>query len=251
MQTARVIQVRIRQLHGWDVELPEALELQRRLSRRVMIRPFEKTPRLVAGVEAAYEIRGDRLWAAAVVFDLKEDRIIEELTVRDCVKTAYRPGLLAFREGPALLEVCRRIRSDPEVLIFDGHGLLHPRRLGMASHMGLFLEKPTVGCAKSALYREVEAPGKEFGERTAIMENGAVLGYALRTRSGVKPVYVSPGHLMDADSAVRVILQCVRGMRLPEPLRRAHHRAGAQRGADTADAPCAPGSNDSSRRTGN
>jgi len=228
--------VRIRPLHRWNIDLPEALDLQRRLSRRVVIRPFEKTPRLVAGVDAAYEIRGERLWAAAVVYDLKEDRVIEEAAVRGRVKAAYRPGLLAFREGPALLEVCRRIRSDPEVLLFDGHGLLHPRRLGMAGHMGLFLEKPTVGCAKSVLCREVEAPGNDFGERIAAMENGAVLGYAVRTRAGVKPVYVSPGHLMDADSAVRVILQCVRGVRLPEPLRRAHQRAEALRRAETADA---------------
>jgi len=229
--------VRVRRIHGWELGLSEALELQRRLSRRVVARPFQHSPRLVAGLDAAYEIRGERLWAAAVVYDLKEDRVIEEAVVRDRIRAAYRPGLLAFREGPALLEACRRIRSEPEVLLFDAHGLLHPRRLGMASHMGLFLEKPTIGCAKSAFHMEVKPPGNGFGQRTAAVEDGAVLGYALRTRSDVQPVYVSPGHLMDADSAVQVVLQCVRGVRIPEPLRRAHQRAGAFRSAEAADAP--------------
>ena len=230
--------MRVQQLHRWDVGVSEALDLQRRLSQRVVIRPLEKTPRLVAGVDAAYEIRGDRLWAAAVVYDLNEDRVTEEAVVRGRVKAAYRSGLLAFREGPALLELFQRLRSDPDVLLFDGHGLLHPRRLGMAGHMGLFLEKPSIGCAKSVFSGKAEVPGNDFGDRAAVVENGKILGYAVRTRVGVKPVYVSPGHLMDASSAVRVILQCVRGVRLPEPLRRAHHRAVALRREETvADPP--------------
>jgi deoxyribonuclease V len=140
------------------------------------------------------------------------------------------PGLLTFREAPLILAAFEKLKVAPDLVIVDGQGIAHPRRIGLASHLGLCLGLPTIGCAKSRLCGEHEMPGFEAGSYAELRDNGEVIGVVLRTRAGVKPVYVSIGHLIDLPSAVRTVLDCCRGYRLPEPTRLAHQAAGGNLG---------------------
>jgi deoxyribonuclease V len=140
----------------------------------------------------------------------------------------YVPGLLAFREGPVILEALKQLRTTPELLIFDGHGLAHPRRLGIASHIGVLVNLPAVGCAKSRLCGQHDEPGHKSGTHVPLLDRGEVIGAVLRTRQNVKPVYVSIGHRVDLATSIQYVLDCCRGYRLPEPTRRAHRVAGGE-----------------------
>jgi deoxyribonuclease V len=176
----------------------------------------------VAGADVAFSKRDDLVFAAVVL-----------MTWPECVTTAtatavregafpYVPGLLSFREGPAVLEAFGRLASDPDLVLFDGQGTAHPRRLGLAAHLGLLLDVPSIGCAKSRLCGQHEEPGRGRGSTAELTDGGEVIGAAVRTRDGVRPLYVSPGHRMDLQSAVSFTLAACRGFRLPEPTRRAH-----------------------------
>lgn len=178
--------------------------------------------RTVAGVDNGYAGRGARTtaYAAVVVFSFPELEQLEVRTAACPIDFAYVPGLLSFREGPAILKAFRMLETEPDVVLFDAQGIAHPRRLGAASHMGLFIDKPSIGCAKSRLTGSYQEPADEFGARSPLTAGNNVIGAAVRTRPGKSPLFVSPGHQMTADSAVEIALRCCRNHRfMPEPTR--------------------------------
>ena len=193
----------------------DAREVQLKLRDRV-IRTGSPKWSLVAGVDASY--RGDAGRAAIVVMD-REFRVVEEAVAEGAIPFPYVPGYLSFREIPLLLKAWRRLRSRPDLVIVDGQGFAHPRRLGVASHFGVVLDLPTIGCAKSRLIGEHDEPGVERGAWTPLMDERQRIGAALRTRAGTNVVYVSTGHRISLAAAVRTVLACAPRYRLPEPQR--------------------------------
>jgi deoxyribonuclease V len=179
-------------------------------------------PRLVAGGDAAFSPDGSAVVAGWVVWDALAGTVVETAVELMPVTFPYVPGLLSFREAPALLAAARRLKSEPGAFLIDGQGLAHPRRLGIACHVGLWLGRPTIGCAKSRLCGQHAEPGARRGASTRLVHEGETIGRVVRTREGVKPLYVSVGHLVTLEDAVKLTLLCCRGYRLPEPARLAH-----------------------------
>ena len=211
------------ELHPWEMGYREAVALQRRLAERVELHPPPGwTPRSVAGVDVSYEKHGDLFFAGVVVLRLPDLTPLATAAAHDRVTFPYIPGLLSFRELPVLLEAFRRLPLVPDVVLVDGQGIAHPRRLGLASHLGLWLGIPTVGCAKSRLCGEHPPPGRRRGDRVPLCQGGEEIGAVLTTRDNVKPLYISPGHRMDIATAVDLTLACGGRYRLPEPTRQAH-----------------------------
>jgi deoxyribonuclease V len=209
-------------LHPWSLPYREAADLQRALAGRVALRRPAGAPRLVAGVDVSYEKHGDLFFAGVVILRLPDLDLEEEASASGRVTFPYIPGLLSFRELPILLQAFRSLRAIPDAVLVDGQGIAHPRRFGVASHLGLWLDRPTVGCAKSRLCGEHGEPGRRRGDRVPLLLEDERVGTVLTTRDGVRPLYVSPGHLMDHDGAVELVLACGRRHRLPEPTRLAH-----------------------------
>lgn len=212
----------IRPLHHWPRTYRTAVALQERLRGMVRIEPLAGPVSTVAGVDVAYEKRTAPVYAGIVVMRLPGLEVIEEVVVCRRASFPYIPGLLTFREGPAVLAAFRRLKTEPDAVIFDGQGLAHPRRFGLASHLGVWLDRPTVGCAKSRLVGEHGPVPPEKGAWAPLTIDGEAVGAALRTRQGVKPVFVSPGTRIDLEGAISLVLRCCAGYRLPEPTRRAH-----------------------------
>ena len=213
-----------RNQHPWDISILEAVRLQDALRAKVVVQqlPVDKISH-VAGVDASY---GDeRIFAAAIVLDYSTLEPIEKATAQLPLSFPYIPGLLSFREAPAVLEALGKLSTLPDVLFVDGHGVAHPRRFGMACHLGIMLNIPTIGCGKSILIGEHAPLGETTGSTAELMADGECVGLVVRSRQHVKPVYVSVGHRVDLDSARRIVLSCTRGYRLPEPSRLAHQLA--------------------------
>lgn len=197
----------------------EAKAIQRRLRVNVRIVPLKKTPRLVAGVDAAFTDK--KIIAAACLYSFPELVPLEDVHVEEAISFPYIPGLLSFREGPAIIRAIKQLSRRPDVIIFDGQGIAHPEGMGIASHIGVLLHVPTIGCAKSRLVGDYREPGRAKGKFTALTYHDRIVGAVLRTRGNVRPVFISPGHLIDQKGAVRIVLQCTGKYRLPEPVRRA------------------------------
>ncbi len=211
--------------HPWDLSPKEAIQLQARLRARVKIRPLSENLSLVGGVDVGFPRSRAIARAGVAVLAYPSLTVVEEAVADVPLAFPYIPGLLSFREIPAIVTALQSLKQLPDVLLVDGHGYAHPRRFGLACHLGVLLDLPTVGCAKSILVGVSEPLAEERGSWAALSDNGERIGTALRTRSQVKPVYVSCGHRVDLDSSVRLILACGRGYRLPEPIRRAHQLA--------------------------
>ncbi len=216
-------------LHDWDICTREARNLQRELAASVVkSRCLSRPPRYVAGIDVAVDrVRGVGR-AAVVVVSFPQLKPIETRVVEGQLNWPYVPGFLSFREAPLALKACSLIEKVPDLVIVDGHGTAHPRRLGLASHIGLFLDIPTIGCAKSLLCGTHNEPGMERGATAEIIDAGEVVGVALRTRDRVKPVFVSIGHRCGFADAVASVLHCCDRYRLPEPTRLAHLAAGGR-----------------------
>ena len=215
--------MKIHHLHAWNVPPKEAVSLQKELRGSLVMCPIRpRHPQLVAGADVSYSKGSDRLYAAVVVLRLPDLETMEQRWVSRRVEYPYVPGLLTFREAPAVLAAFAHLKSRPDVALFDGQGRAHPREMGLAAHIGLWLDLPTVGCAKNRLVGEAGEPGTEPGDYTDLHFKGRVIGALLRTRRNVKPVYISPGHKANLADAVRIVLECCAGYRLPEPTRRAH-----------------------------
>ncbi|MBI2873069.1 MAG: deoxyribonuclease V [Chloroflexi bacterium] len=218
--------VRYRSLHPWDVSPSQARETQSHLASQVSLTSdLQGPPRLVAGLDLSPPGRDGVALGAVVVVQLPGLELVEVRTARREVRFPYIPGLLSFREAPALLAALERVTLEPDLLIVDGHGLAHPRRFGLACHIGLLTEKPTVGCAKSILVGSHEELGPEAGAWVELVDKGSIVGAAVRTRASVSPVYVSSGHRVTLEEAVHLVVACCRGHRVPEPTRLAHEAA--------------------------
>lgn len=205
-------------MHEWDVSPEEAIAIQKRLRSRVSLAPsFRLTDlRTVAGVDASY---GDVNRAAVVVFSFPDLVVLESaVALRESV-FPYVPGLLSFREIPAVLDALDKLKTTPDVLICDGQGYAHPRRLGLASHLGVYLDRPAVGCAKSRLVGTYTEPGPAVGDRSPLVHRGEVVGVVLRSKPRTNPLFVSPGNKVDIETSISLVLACLRGYRLPEPTR--------------------------------
>ncbi len=210
-------------LHPWDLSAREAIALQKVLAEKVEVHGGVPHPlKRVAGADVSYRRRGGQFHAAVVVLDYHSMSILETATASGAVTFPYIPGLLSFRELPILLQAFRKLSVPPDLILADAQGVAHPRRLGLASHLGLWLGLPTVGCAKSRLCGEAAVPEGEKGAWTPLYDDGEVVGRLLRTKARVRPLYISAGHKIDLPSAAEVVLHCCHGYRLPEPTRQAH-----------------------------
>ncbi len=218
--------MKVERLHGWQVSTAQALEIQQRLAAQVSKRSEVTTPRFIAGVDISARKGEEIATGAVVVLQYPELRVVETKVARGKLDFPYIPGLLSFRESPLTLAACQELTITPDLIFVDGQGIAHPRRLGLASHLGLLLNTPTIGCAKSILCGSYEALGNEPGSYTEVVDRGEIIGAALRTKLGVKPIYVSIGHKVDLQTAIYWVMNCCRGYRLPEPTRLAHLAAG-------------------------
>jgi deoxyribonuclease V len=223
--------MRIERLHSWDLTPKEAVKLQRELAARVDARTPLPRCELIAGADVSYQRFSAELYAGVVVLRMADLTVVERRSVVFGTRFPYIPGLLSFRETPALLEVFAQVESEPDVVMLDGHGFAHPRRFGFACHVGLWLNRPCLGCAKSRLVGSYKAPGVRAGSRSSLLDGGEVIGKVVRTKAGVKPVFVSVGHRIDLESAVRTVLAAGAGYRIPEPTRLADQHVKALRRA--------------------
>ena len=208
--------------HPWDLTPAAARVLQAELALAVDSTTPLSPWRTLAAADVSFDRGSEILYAAVVVVEAETFEVIERVGLESPARFPYVPGLLSFREAPALLEAFDRLKSRPDVVLCDGQGIAHPRRLGIASHLGLRLDLPTVGCAKSRLCGKYDEPGPDRGDRGPLVDGGEVVGAVLRTRPKVAPLFVSPGHRCDLESAVGLVLATTRKYRLPVPARLAH-----------------------------
>lgn len=210
--------------HSWDLTNKQATNLQSELASRLMLQNCLnlKSLSIVAAADAAYSKQDKKIHAAVLVFSYPSLSLIEEAQGSARVIRSYLPGLLAFREGPLLLELFSQIKNTPQVVFFDGQGIAHPRGFGLASHLGMLLGVSSIGCAKTALVGSCSSPANRFGATAPILYKNKKVGVALKTRKKVKPIFISVGNKIDLKRAVSLTLKCCRGFRMPEPLRQAH-----------------------------
>jgi deoxyribonuclease V len=209
-------------LHDWPTTEAEAVALQNTLASRVDTSAAIGKLDFIAGCDIAYHLTEPRLYAAVVVLKASDLSVVEERTVTREVNFPYVPGLLSFREVPALLDAFTQLRQAPDAVMLDGQGIAHPRRFGLACHLGLWLNLPCVGCAKSWLVGDYADPGANAGDASPLTVNGEEVGAVVRSATGVKPVYVSPGHKLDVASATAIVQATLSGYRHPAPTRAAH-----------------------------
>lgn len=203
----------------WPVSISEAREIQEEFRNKVKIVPLGRSPRYIAGVDAAFF--NDKVVAVACLYKYPEAVPLEENFTIEKIPFPYIPGYLSFREGPAAVKALEGLKIKPDLILFDGQGIAHPKGLGIASHIGVILDIPSVGCAKSRLVGEYEEPGKKKGDWSPLNYKEGTVGAVLRTRDGVRPLFVSPGHRIDLKGSIEIVLRCTGRYRIPEPLRRA------------------------------
>ena len=230
-------------LHGWNLSYSQAIDLQKRLASKVQFTPIKESPKLIAGLDCALSKDGQQILAAAVVLrvpdmikglweplKLPDFELIETATASQKVTFPYIPGLLSFREAPVCIAAAKKLKKEPDLFLIDGQGIAHPRRLGLAAHLGLFFDKPTIGCAKSRLTGHFEDPPPEKGAYTLLKDKKSsgldtsdeVIGAVVRSRSNTKPLFVSVGNKCLLKDAIKITLGCAIKYRLPEPTRLAH-----------------------------
>lgn len=211
--------------HSWTLSPKEAVSLQKTLAGLVVTQPLPAGLKIVGATDISYSKNSDLLIAVIATFELPRLEFIESAHHVCRATFPYVPGLLSFREIPPLLVAWGAIAKKPDVILCDGQGIAHPRKLGLAAHLGLCLGIPTVGCAKSRLCGSYEEPPMKKGSSRPLLLNGEQVGCVLRSRDSVKPIYVSPGHLSDVESSKRLVLRCLDRFRIPGPLRFAHIEA--------------------------
>lgn len=214
--------MKITPLHSWNLTPKEAIEIQKQLATRIIRESDLGTVRYVAGADMAVSKNPDRAYAGVVVLSYPEFRIVETQQAILELTFPYIPGLLAFREAPALLKAFEKVRHEPDLVMIDGQGLAHPRGFGIACQIGLWLDRPTIGCAKSRLFGNHKPPPLKRGGWTPLTgKQNEVIGAAVRTKDKTNPVYISVGHKIDLATAIQYSLACTRGYRIPEPTRQA------------------------------
>ena len=215
--------MKFNQLHPWNINYKKAIQIQETLRKLLILKKPREGVRTIAGADVSYDKNTDRFFAGVLVFELDKGlKVIEEVTAVGKARFPYIPGLLSFREAPILLRAFHKLKSNPDVILFDGQGIAHPRHFGLASHIGLILNKPTIGCAKSRLVGEYDTLENTKGAYAHLLYENKVVGAVLRTKINTKPVFVSPGHKTNLTFAIRIALKTCRGYRIPEPIRQAH-----------------------------
>ena len=214
--------MRVRHFHAWQVSAREAIRIQEQMRGRILCKGALRRIRTVAGADVSVSRKTREVWAGIVVMRLPGLEKVEERWACGETSFPYIPGLLSFRELPILLDALKKITTVPDVMLCDGQGTAHPRGLGLASHLGLLIEVPTIGCAKSRLVGTFSPLGQHRGDRSPLLYRGEEVGRVLRTRSGVRPLFVSPGNRIDLDTSTEVVLRCCSRYRIPEPIRQAH-----------------------------
>ncbi|HEY3488078.1 MAG TPA: deoxyribonuclease V [Gammaproteobacteria bacterium] len=209
----------IRTLHDWDLTPPEAIALQTKLATQTILEDRFSAIRYIAGIDVGFENQGRVTKAAVCILELPELQTVESVVARRVTDYPYVPGLLSFREIPAILQALQQLRSTPNMLFCDGQGRAHPRHLGIASHLGLITDLPSIGIAKSILCGRHKPVAEEKGSYSDLVYKNERVGVALRTRARVKPVYISAGHRICLDSAIEYVMLCLTRYRLPEPTR--------------------------------
>ncbi len=222
--------MKARSLHNWRLTPSQAVALQNELSGLVIRDEFPRDVRTIAGVDISISRRNKVARGAVVILGYPELEPLETRVAERPLDFPYIPGLLSFREIPVILDACEKMVNVPDLIVVDGQGVAHPRRFGLASHLGVILDRPTVGCAKSRLCGQHQQAGPERGRWTELLDGDEVIGAVLRTRTNVKPLYISTGHRITLEAAIRWVLNCGRGYRLPEPTRLAHQAAGKKTG---------------------
>lgn len=215
----------VAEVHPWAVSVQDAYRIQAELTRKLVLDDEPGEPKLIAGVDVAFSREHDLLYAAIVVLDAASMEPLETVSASQQPVFPYVPGLLTFREGPVVLQAYEKLASEPDVIMFDGQGIAHPRGLGLASHIGVLLDKPSIGCAKSRLIGEFKEPKQKRGAMRTLSVHRKKVGVVLRTKDNTKPLFVSPGHRVTVETAARRVLEAGRGYRLPEPTRLAHQAA--------------------------
>ncbi len=218
-------------MHTWNLTPQEAIALQKQLATQIEITHYAPVVRYIGGADISFNRGSDEVFAGIVVLDFSSLAIVEQRVVRTQANFPYIPGLLSFRELPPLLEVWEQLTLKPDVLMLDGQGLAHPRRFGLACHMGLWLNIPTLGCAKTHFIGEYTPPAETQGSYSELMDSGSQLGYVLRTKTRVKPVFISPGHRVALEQSLEWALAATGKYRIPEPTRQAHLAVNAARKA--------------------
>jgi len=216
-------------LHSWDITPDEAIKIQNELRHLVRVENLSGKINYIAGADISFDKGSNIVYAGVVVLKFPELVEIDRSLVITEVKFPYIPGLLSFRESPALIQAWEKIKITPDIVVIDGQGIAHPRRFGIASHFGILIDRPTIGCAKSLLVGRYEEPGEKAGNYSYLYDSGEIIGVALRTRDNVQPVFVSIGHKITLEESIKIIMQTVRGYRIPEPTRHAHNLVNALR----------------------
>ncbi len=212
-------------LHQWNCSVQDAIAIQKNLAKRVITQGKPEKIEYIAGIDVALTPEGVG-YCIIAIFSFPHMKLCEEVFSSDTITFPYVPGLLSFREGPLVLKAYERLHIKPDLYIFDGQGIAHPRRFGIASHLGVVLDVPTIGCAKSRLCGTYTKPGPNKGDRAYLYDKQEIIGVVLRTRTNVKPVFVSPGHKIGIDESAEIVLQCTDNYRIPIPTRYAHCRVG-------------------------
>lgn len=208
--------------HSWDLSPKEAIELQKELKDAIVLKDLKRPVQYVAGADVSFNKFEPEVYTGIVVLEYESMRVVAHSLVMGKAGFPYIPGLLSFREIPSLIEAWESLPMQPDIVMLDGHGIAHPRRMGIAAHFGLLAGVPSLGCAKKLLTGTTEDPETEKGSYTIIRKNEDILGWSLRTKNKVKPMFVSPGHLCSMEDCRQIALHCSRGYRMPEPTRRAH-----------------------------
>jgi deoxyribonuclease V len=214
--------LKLEYLHDWPLTKHEAIKIQKNTRPRVNLHGDDMDPGLIAAVDTAYGFGGEYLYVAVAVLSFPNLEEVERGYYKDKVTFPYSPGLFYFREGPMIVEALSRLETDPDLIIVQGHGTAHPHLCGIACHIGVDFAKPSIGCARRLLVGDHLPVGEAKGSHQPIRLRGSEVGMAYRTKDSVKPLFISPGHLCDLQFAVKIVVQCLRGFRLPEPLRVAH-----------------------------
>lgn len=207
----------------WNLTPRQALRLQERLRERVLMEDGFSEIRTVAGADVAFDPSTNTAFAGVIVYRFPQMEELERQMARAPLRFPYVPGLLSFRESPILVRAFARLKTEPDLLLIDGHGRAHPRRFGIACHLGVLFDKPTIGCAKSVLVGEYREPGARAGSATPLVHAGERVGVVLRTRDGVRPIFVTTGHRVSLASAVELVRRSLDGFRIPKPTREADH----------------------------
>ncbi len=214
-------------LHTWKVLLREAFQIQDDLTQKVLVSELKEPVKVIAGADISLDLKLGNGIAGVIVYSFPELKELERKSFVGKLSFPYIPGLLAFREGPILLEAFCKLEHEPDLIFFDGQGIAHPRRLGIASHLGLWLDKPTIGCAKSRLFGQFIEPPPQKGNFSELKSKKEIIGAVLRTKDNVNPIFVSPGHKVDLENAINFTLACCDGYRIPKPTREADKYVGS------------------------